>query len=167
MLELIAKDPVLKARFKNAKLEGDVKGFGLPLGSKKRPISGEGFMLVGDAASLIDPFTGEGIGNALYSGMFAAEQAARCLEANDFSAAFMQNYDHAAYQRMWSELKLSHRMQKLVNFPWLFNLVVNKARKNRTLSETISCMFEDLDMRERLKSPMFYFKILFANERRS
>lgn len=165
MLELIANDPVLKDRFKNAELEGEVKGFGLPLGSKKRPISGEGFMLVGDAASLIDPFTGEGIGNALYSGMFAAEQAAKCLEANDFSASFMSAYDNAAYLRLWSELKLSHRMQKLVNFPWLFNLVVNKARKNRTLSETISCMFEDLDMRERLKSPMFYFKILFANER--
>ncbi len=166
MLELIANDPVLKERFKNAKLEGDVKGFGLPLGSKKRPISGEGFMLIGDAASLIDPFTGEGIGNALYSGMFAAEQAARCLKANDFSAAFMAAYDQATYKRLWSELKLSHRMQKLVNFPWLFNLVVNKARKNRTLSETISCMFEDLDMRERLRSPMFYFKILFANGRR-
>ena len=53
----------------------------------------------------------------------------------------------------------------MVNHPWLFNLVVNKARKNKVLSETISCMFDDLDLRERLKNPMFYFKLLFANGR--
>jgi menaquinone-9 beta-reductase len=162
MLHLIENDPVMKERFADAELVGAVKGFGLPLGSKKRKISGEGFMLVGDAASLIDPFTGEGIGNALYSGMFAALQAAKCLEHNNFSAAYMAAYDQAAYARLWSELKLGHRMQKLVNFPWLFNLVVNKARKNRVLRETISCMFDDLDLRNRLKNPLFYFRLLFA-----
>jgi menaquinone-9 beta-reductase len=162
MLELIAKDPVMRERFADAELVGGIKGFGLPLGSKKRRISGEGFMLVGDAASLIDPFTGEGIGNALYSGLFAAEQAVRCLASRDFSAEMIAAYDTAVYGRLWEELKLGHRMQRLVNYPWLFNLVVNKARKNRMLSETISCMFDDLDLRERLKNPLFYFKLLFA-----
>jgi geranylgeranyl reductase family protein len=162
MLHLIAHDPVMKERFADAELVGGVKGFGLPLGSKQRNISGEGFMLVGDAASLIDPFTGEGIGNALYSGMFAALQAAICLETNDFSAQTMKAYDAAAYARLWEELKLGHRMQRLVNYPWLFNLVVNKAQKNKTLRETISCMFDDLDLRERLKNPLFYFKLLFS-----
>jgi menaquinone-9 beta-reductase len=162
MEALVANDPVMRERFADAELVGGIKGFGLPLGSKKRPISGEGFMLVGDAASLIDPFTGEGIGNALYSGMFAALQAAICLETQDFSASAMQAYDVAAYARLWEELKLGHRMQKLVNYPWLFNLVVNKAQKNKTLRETISCMFDDLDLRERLKNPLFYFKLLFS-----
>jgi menaquinone-9 beta-reductase len=74
----------------------------------------------------------------------------------------MRAYDEAAYARLWEELKLGHRMQKLVNYPWLFNLVVNKAQKNKTLRETISCMFDDLDLRERLKNPLFYFKLLFS-----
>lgn len=162
MLDLIAHDPVMKERFQHAELVGGVKGFGLPLGSKRRKISGEGFLLVGDAASLIDPFTGEGIGNALYSGLFAAEQAARCLAAEDFSAEQVAAYDVAVYGRLWEELKLGHRMQRLVNYPWLFNLVVNKAQKNKTLRETISCMFDDLDLRDRLKNPLFYFKLLFS-----
>ncbi|MBA4057939.1 MAG: geranylgeranyl reductase, partial [Marivirga sp.] len=61
--ELLANHPLLKERFADAKPIETVKGYGLPLGSLKRKISGERFLLVGDAASLIDPFTGEGIGN--------------------------------------------------------------------------------------------------------
>jgi menaquinone-9 beta-reductase len=163
MFEIIREYPTLKERFANAKRIGDVKGFGLPLGSVKRPISGDHYLLVGDAASLIDPFTGEGIGNAVFSGMFAAVQAEKCLAAGDFSAAFNKEYDQETYNRLWSELKLSRRMQQMVNHPWIFNLVVNKAQKNRTLRETISCMFDDLDMRARLRSPKFYFQLLFSN----
>lgn len=163
MLRIISDYPELKGRFEGAELVSGIKGFGLPLGSKKRPISGENFILIGDAASLIDPFTGEGIGNAMYTGLFAAEQTERCIQNKDFSAAFMKQYDRAAYDRLWSELKLSKRMQEMVKYPWLFNLVVNKARKNKALSEMISCMFEDLDLRERLKNPMFYFQLIFSN----
>lgn len=165
MFEIIEKYPELKDRFAGAELQGKVQGFGLPLGSRKRRISGEGYLLIGDAGSLIDPFTGEGIGNALYSGYFAAHQVQRSQASGDFSAAALRVYDQEVYARLWSELKLSHRMQRLVNYPWLFNFVVNKARRNKVLSETISCMFEDLDLRERLRNPMFYFKLLFANGR--
>ena len=48
---------------------GNLEGFGLPLGSKVATISGNRFMLAGDAASLIDPVTGDGIGNAMLSGV--------------------------------------------------------------------------------------------------
>jgi flavin-dependent dehydrogenase len=161
--EVIETYPQLKERFKDAALEGDIKGFGLPLGSKKRTISGDNYMLIGDAASLIDPFTGEGIGNAMMSGMLAAKQADTCLKQQNFSASFMKAYDEAAYRRLWPELSLSRRMQQLVAVPWLFNLVVNKAARNKTLQETISCMFEDLDMRSRLRKPSFYVNLLFNN----
>ena len=161
MLEIIEEVPSLKERFGGAELVDDIKGFGLPLGSKKRRISGDNFILTGDAASLIDPFTGEGIGNAMISGMIAADAVETALETNNVSAAELAAYDKEVYRRLWSELKLSARMQYLVRYPKLFNLVVNKAHKNKTLRETISCMFEDLDMRERLKKPSFYFKLIF------
>ncbi len=160
MLKAIANNPTIKHRFKNAKLIGDIQGWGLPLGSKKRNLSGDGFLLVGDAGSLIDPFTGEGIGNALYSGMMAADFIAAAVKQDRYDAAFLKAYDEAFYTRQWDELKLSHTMQKLCKYPWLFNLVVNKAHKNKTLRETISCMFEDLDLRAKLRNPLFYFKLL-------
>jgi flavin-dependent dehydrogenase len=160
MLKAIEKSPVLKERFKNAELIGKIEGWGLPLGSKKRPLSGKHFLVTGDAGSLIDPFTGEGIGNAMYSGMLAAKHIEKCIATNQFDATFNLQYDQAFYERQWEELKLSHTMQKMVKFPWLFNFVVNKAHKNKLLRETISCMFEDLDMRAKLRNPLFYLKLL-------
>ncbi|MES2726311.1 MAG: geranylgeranyl reductase family protein [Bacteroidota bacterium] len=160
MLRAIANNPKIKHRFANAELVSPIQGWGLPLGSKKRVISGDNFLLTGDAASLIDPFTGEGIGNAMYSGMLAAAQIKNCIEQNNFTAQYNQAYDTAFYDRQWDELKLSHTMQKLCKYPWLFNFVVNKAHKNKALRETISCMFEDLDLRAKLRNPLFYVKLL-------
>ena len=160
MLKAIANNPTIKHRFRNAKLVGGIQGWGLPLGSKKRRLSGKGYLLVGDAGSLIDPFTGEGIGNAMYSGMMAADFIVEAVKQNRYDADFLQAYDDAFYARQWQELKLSHTMQKLCKYPWLFNYVVNKAHKNETLRETISCMFEDLDLRAKLRNPLFYFKLL-------
>lgn len=157
---IVNEDPRIKGRFTNAELDGPVLGFGLPLGSKKRSISGDGYLLVGDAASLIDPFTGEGIGNAMISGQKAAEVIVEALKQNNVGASFLKRYDKAVYDRMWNELALSHKLQQLVNYPWLFNLVVNKAHKSATLQDTISCMFEDLEMRDRLKQPGFYLNLL-------
>ncbi len=159
---LIATHPAIAPRFAAAEQIGEVKLHGLPLGSKKRPLSGDHYMLIGDAAMLIDPFTGEGIGNAMMSGMLAAQQAKLCLETGDFTASGLRSYDKTVYDRLWSELLLSYRMQQLVNFPSLFNFVVRKANSNTLLRETISAMFEDLDLRARLKDPKFYFKLLFS-----
>ena len=158
---IIESVPSLKERFKDAELMGKISGFGLPLGSKQRSLSGDGYLLIGDAGSLIDPFTGEGIGNAMISGMIAAQHAKTALESNSLDATFLKTYDDLVYKRLGSELKLSHRMQQLCRFPWLFNFIVNKANSNKTLQETISCMFMDLEIREQLKKPSFYFKLLF------
>ena len=161
MLNLIATDPKLKERFKNAELDGKVSGWGLPLGSKKRPLSGDNFILTGDAASMIDPFTGEGIGNAGVSGMVAARIAKQAVDNKNYSASFLKQYDDIMYQKLWNELQLSHRIQRLSSIPWLFNFVVNKITTNKQLREIFTNMFIDLDLRAKLKNPVFYFKLLF------
>lgn len=160
MLEAIEKNPTIKERFANASLVDDIRGWGLPLGSKKRKISGGHFLLTGDAASLIDPFTGEGIGNAMVTGMLAARQVKRSIAENRYDEKFLAAYDEEVYKALWSELKLSHTLQRLSKYPWLFNYVVNKASRNEELRDTITCMFDDLNIRDRLRSPAFYFKLL-------
>jgi geranylgeranyl reductase family protein len=157
---IITEDPNIAPRFAQATQIDKLRGFGLPLGSKKRKISGEGFMLVGDAASLIDPFSGEGIGNAMLSGKKAAEQAIKCFENRDYSAGFMSNYDETVYQKIWSELSLSHRMQKLLNYPWLFDFVVNRASRSPSLQKMFTMMFDNIDIRRELSRPRFYWDVL-------
>ncbi|MEE9169801.1 MAG: geranylgeranyl reductase family protein [bacterium] len=160
MLHTIHEHPDIKDRFKNAIPQGEIKGWGLPLGSKRRNLSGNRFMLVGDAASLIDPFTGEGIGNAMASGIIAADIAKEAWQQRDFSSEFLREYDEVVYKELWGELKLSRTLQKLAELPWLFNFLVNKARKNQSIRDIISCMFEDLDLRTKLRSPGFYLRLL-------
>lgn len=160
LLETIATDPVLKERFKDAELCGSIDGYGLPLGSKKRTLSGERYMLAGDAGHLIDPFTGEGIGNALYSGRYAAEQAQQAILANNFSAAQLEAYDAMIYHKLGPELTLSSRLQKLVRRPWLFNYLLKLGMGNKQLRELMACMFYELDLRKKLTRPAFYLKLL-------
>lgn len=162
VLDVVANDPIIKERFKDATLVGDIEGYGLPLGSKQRVISGERYMLVGDAAYLIDPFTGEGIGNGLYSGRIAAMQAAAALTANDFSAERLKAYDAEVYRVMGPELKLSYRLQKLINYPWLFNTLMKISSRNKQLQELLSCMFYEVDLRKKLTKPGFYWKLLWG-----
>lgn len=153
--------PHLRARFDTAQRISPVRGFGLPLGSRRRKISGDRFMLVGDAASLIDPFTKEGIGNAMLSGALAGYQAAECLRSGAFGAEVTGAYDNEVYRRLWNELDLSRRLQRLVSVPWLLNLLAHKAERSPTLRDTLPLMFDDLDARSRLHRPGLYLKVLF------
>ena len=161
MMHIINEHPVFKERFKNAKMIGDVKGWGLPLGSQRRNISGDNFLLTGDAASLIDPFTGEGIGNAMMSGMKAAQQAVRSLQANRYDKDFLKQYDEEVFRVLGDELNLSYKLQRISRHAFLLNFLFNKAVKNKTLREAIPFMFDNLDLRAKLKNPKFYLKLLF------
>jgi geranylgeranyl reductase family protein len=161
MLHAIKTNPNISHRFANATLLDKIQGWGLPMGMEQLPISGDNFLLTGDAASLIDPFSGEGIGNALYSGMLAAYAIDKAIQENQFDKAFLkEHYDNVLYKRIGDELKISATLQRLCRYPWLFNFVVNKANKSPSLSKTISCMFTDLDLRDQLRKPSFYAKIL-------
>jgi geranylgeranyl reductase family protein len=158
---IISNHPVISKRFEKAISEGPLMGWGLPLGSAHRSVAGDNYLLTGDAGSLIDPFTGEGIGNALFSGMLAAETLIAALAEKRHDKAFLYQYELKLYKALNDELRISNGIQKLSNYAWLFNLVVGKAIKNKTLRETITCMFDDLDIRAELRKPSFYFKLIF------
>lgn len=162
MLHTIAENESLRKRFVNAKPIDNIKGFGLPLGSKRMKVSGHRYFLAGDSASLIDPFTGEGIGNAMRSGIMSAEEVILCLHENRFTADRMKQYDQKLFSKISKELTLSTYMQKLLQFPWLFDMIASKASRNEELRNTISAMMTDVDIKSKLKSPSFYFKILFG-----
>lgn len=162
MAKLLLEHPQLRERFRGATLEGSIQGMGLPLASKRRPLSGDGYMLIGDAGHLIDPFTGEGISHAMISGVHAADVAHEMLTQNDLTASAARRYDERVWKRLGKELAISTRLQKLADRAWLFDFVVDRANKNPALAETISCMFTDIDLRARLKKPGFYMDLVLG-----
>lgn len=158
--ELIISHPGLKDRFAHATLTGKIQGFGLPLGSKPRPISGDHYMVLGDAGHLIDPLTGEGIGNGIYSGVFAAELAQKCLHEENYSAAFLRDYDKRIHRVIGKEMRLSYRLQQLMARAWLVNFLANLITKNKHFTELISRMYTDFELRSKLVKPGFWLRLM-------
>ena len=164
MLEVIENHPDIAPRFKNATLQEKIVGYGLPLGSKKQALSGDNYMITGDAGHLIDPLTGEGIGNGFYSGWIAAEQAVECLAKNDFSAGFMKEYDKRIQRVLGTEMKLSYQMQRLMRYPWVINPLANWINRNPRFFDIMSRMYNDLELRKQIVNPLFWLKLISGRQ---
>jgi geranylgeranyl reductase family protein len=160
--DTLQNNPRFRDRFDEAELDGKIVGFPLPLGSKKRQISGDGYLLIGDAASLIDPLTGEGIGNAIVSGKIAGEIVQEAIQQQAFDAAFLSRYDKAVYKELWRELKISHQLQRMMQYPWIVNILSSIALRSREFTSVMTAMFTDVDLRKKLRDPRFYFRLLFS-----
>jgi geranylgeranyl reductase family protein len=64
----------------------------LRMGFRRNRLAGERILLAGDAASAINPLSGEGVSQALKTGRLAAAAARKALETGDFSAVALGAY---------------------------------------------------------------------------
>lgn len=154
--------PAFKSRFKNAEALEEPRGWNLPVGSMRRKNFGNGFLLLGDAAGLIDPFSGEGIGNAMYSARYAVEAAKAAIESGDLSAAFLARYDRDLWNEIGDELKVSSKLQKIGQIRPLLKFVLNKAARSDNVREIISGMMANQIPKQKLANPLFYLKLIFS-----
>jgi menaquinone-9 beta-reductase len=162
LFHLIQSYPYLKERFINSTLTGKIEAGRLPYYTGQCPVAGDQYMLLGDAARLIDPFTGEGIGNAMASGVYAAEVASTCLAGKDFSETGTKRYQELIDSKLVPELKLSLKLQGLARRQNLLNLVIGRASRNEKTRQLISAMLYNQDMKMKLSKPEFYIKILLG-----
>lgn len=161
--EIIANHRLFKERFKNAKIdEQGIKIWTLPLASHHRKNHGNGWILVGDAASLIDPFSGEGVGNAMTSGKMAAATIARALKENDFSEKNLAEYDKNLWDTIGPEINTSYNLQKLGKYKFLLNIVIDKAAKKPKVREALSGMLSNETAKQHLISPLGLLKLLLT-----
>ena len=95
--------------FDAARLD-NLRGHHLPLRTTGAPIARGPVALVGDAAGLVDPLSGEGIHMAFASGRLAAQHALRYLggETNSMAA-----YERAVDSELQPELDVSRRLQEV------------------------------------------------------
>lgn len=143
MEDEIKNNPALKDRFKGAEMVGGVRGWNLPMASHKRKIYGDGFILIGDAASLIDPFSGEGIGNAMLSAKIGSGVIDEAIKKNDFSSSVLKKYSDALWDDIGSEISSSNFVQKLLSFKILVKLFMTKLAKSKQFRGQIAQLFLD------------------------
>ncbi len=84
----IAKHP---AYAKGKKI--DVVGGGVSISTPTKQTVTDGFMIVGDAARMIDPLTGGGISTGCIAGKICGEVAAQAVHAGDASKGFLDRYE--------------------------------------------------------------------------
>ena len=91
----------------------NLRGHHLPVRIPGSPIARGGVAVVGDAAGLVDPLSGEGIHMAFASGRLAADEALRVLSGE---AADMSGYEAAVDRELQTELNVSRRLQEIFTF---------------------------------------------------
>ena len=161
--------PRFKKRFANATLvPGSGKGSLLPFGSpRKNPSSFQprrvamaGAMCIGDAASLVDPFSGEGIGNALMSAKMTSKFFDRQTHSDGFPEESAVEYMTELWGSLGGELTNSYKLQKLVKKKRLMNWFVKRAAKKEAIREMMSEMIASKEEQTVLWSPWFLVKTL-------
>ena len=162
IMDEIVQSDYFRSRFGNAHPLEKPVGWNLPLGRIQRKNHGDGFMLIGDAAGLVDPFTGEGIGNAMVAAKFAAQVAHKAKNNGDVSEKAFKEYDQLVWNELGGELRTSTKLQSLARSSFLLNFVIDRAARNEEVQDIISGMLSNEIPKDELSSPMFYLKILFS-----
>ena len=167
---VINEHPRFKDRFASAKLvPGSEKGWQLPFGSpRKKPqppfqprrTAMAGAMCVGDAASLVDPFSGEGIGNALLSAKLTSAHFDKELHKNGFTEHCSIEYMKELWDVLGKELTNSKTLQKVMKWKVLTNWFVKKASKKEEIGKMMSEMIASKESQKKLWSPWFLMKTL-------
>jgi menaquinone-9 beta-reductase len=102
--------------------------------------------LVGDAGSMINPLTGEGIYYGMFAGELLGRLLAQALEKPGFShiAAALIGYESQFRSRFGRHFDLNWKMKKKVEIsPWC-NIVINACRKDKiVMADLIDLMMGD------------------------
>jgi menaquinone-9 beta-reductase len=98
---------------------------------------GEGFLLVGDAARVNEPVTGEGIYFALKSGKLAARTIDQALRKNDFSAEHLSSYDRECRLAFRTRWRINTLIGWLIYRPALLSPLIRYSGRRRGLLDSL------------------------------
>lgn len=145
-------DDVMRGRLSvklRKKLEDDNYNLGdllfkvwtLRFGSQEQPLNYHGAIAVGDAASLINPISGGGIGNTVASAIFGAEVIAEVLKehpSGDITAEMLQPYNDRVWEELGPALRKSYQFARVLErIPLMADVIVKLGRTNSLFARLI------------------------------
>ncbi len=128
-----------------------------PIGHRVARRVGAGWLLVGDAAGFLDPFTGEGLHRALVSAELAAGAIGRHL-AGESDA--LPGYERAMRRRFAAKDLVSVLVQAFLGHPALFDYVARRLATRDAIRDTLGLVMGDLAPAGRALDPRFLVGLL-------
>jgi menaquinone-9 beta-reductase len=120
-----------------ASQSGPLKGYPIRVDFLRAPTFAENTLLVGEAAGLVNPLTGEGIDYALESGKLAAEHVVRGLTSG-VHHAWLTDYDRLLRARFEKVFRFSEWIRDWYCKPPLLNLLVPLANRHPELRQQLA-----------------------------
>ena len=108
------EEPELTYWLKDAEPEGPARSWSLKMGMWGAKRHAQGLMTVGDAASMIHPISGEGVGYAIECGRLAAAWAHEARAKGDYSAATLSGYERQLRRKRAREHLSGYTLTNLV-----------------------------------------------------
>jgi menaquinone-9 beta-reductase len=153
----------LQSMLSSAHQVGPVKGYPLRMDFARSPTFAKRLLLVGEAAGLVNPVTGEGIDYALESGKIAAEHLADMFSADNLSLKNLARYDQVLRERYQRLFILCDRLRFLYLNPLFLNrAVLSVARNEDLMTLLMNITIENQDVYQGL-SPKTFSKVVFGN----
>lgn len=131
--------PGVAALLEGARRVGPVRGVG-PLARRVCRVAGPGYLLVGDAAGFLDPFTGEGVYRALRGAELAAEAVERTLRRGD---GIPVGYERARRAAFADKERLVRLIQLSLGSPRSFGYVVGNLARRPQPAELVKSVLGD------------------------
>ena len=120
---VLGENPFLRSILQRRAAAAELRS-GYPVYFPARRSFADGALLVGDAARVTEPVTGEGVYFALRSGLLAAETFDRALRRGDLSMSQMAGYERACRETFRSRLALNTLLRFAVYRPALLKPVI-------------------------------------------
>ena len=151
--------PLIAARFAGAERQGGIRGVG-PMAHRARRVCGDGFLLAGDAAGFLDPFTGDGIYEALRGALLAAPVADAALRAGDLSVSRLAAYAADRERAFQAKRKVRWLVQGFLSQPALMNYAAGHLLERPHVAATLTGVLGDLLPAREALSPRFLAQLL-------
>jgi geranylgeranyl reductase family protein len=155
----LARIPEVASKLAGAERVGEIRGVG-PMARRARQTAGDGFLLVGDAASFLDPFTGEGIYEALRAARLAAPVASAALRAGDTSATALAPYRAARRRAFTAKRQVCWLIQAFIHTPTLMDYAAERLDRRPATAQTLTGVLGDFRPAHQALSPLFLARLL-------
>jgi flavin-dependent dehydrogenase len=153
-------DPILAGRLAGAEAIGPIRAH--PLRTHVGGTRSHAFriLVLGDAAGLVSPFTGEGITSGMISGALAARFATDAFASGDFSAAALAPYTQALKQRFASDHNAAYVLRSILRDPRLLDHFFRVMAADADLARTFALAYLDEVSPQLLLHPRNLVKLL-------